>query len=440
MKQEVNDVYEPLFKLKPRYFILMGGRGAGRSTVASQFANAKLASTEYFRCAIMRYILGDIRNSIYREILDRAEENGIREYLSVNDSTMTIQYGSNSINAVGFKKSSGEQKAKLKSLANYNCVIVEEADEIPEQDFMQLDDSLRTLKGDIVIILLLNCPPVSHWIIQRWFNLKPSEVKDFFIPELKPEIRDTVFIRTSYKDNIKNLAQQSITKYEDYKVSKPDHYWNMIAGLVPEVVHGKIYSDWKEIPSVPHEARLISKGLDYGYSNDPAALVDIYYLNGGYIFDELAYTMGLSNRQIADIILAGKIAPVIPDSAEPKSNDELRLYGITVIDATKGKGSVSQGIQFVQAQKCSYTKRSVNIKKEYENYAWATDKDGNSINEPNHLYSHAMDAIRYGMQIKSNVEPYVPYVQLPYEAPGLQTSTEIQPTPQPMPFIPQRRT
>jgi phage terminase large subunit len=133
----------------------MGGRGAGRSTVASQFAIAKLRAIEYFRCAIMRYVLGDIRNSIYKEIIDRAEETNVLNELHINENAMAIDYGANSINAVGFRKSSGDQKAKLKSLANYNCVIIEEADEIPEADFMQLDDSLRTLKGDIIIILLL---------------------------------------------------------------------------------------------------------------------------------------------------------------------------------------------------------------------------------------------------------------------------------------------
>src|SRR3954467_6588497 len=116
MNQVVNQKYEPLFTQKPRYFILMGGRGAGRSTVASQYANARLIAPDYFRCAIMRYVLGDIRNSIYREITDRAEENGLADSLDINDSQMVIKYGENSINAVGFKKSSGDQKAKLKSL------------------------------------------------------------------------------------------------------------------------------------------------------------------------------------------------------------------------------------------------------------------------------------------------------------------------------------
>ena len=169
MNQKVNVVYKPLFETKARYVILMGGRGGGRSTVASQYANARLIAEDYFRCAIMRYILGDIRNSIYREITDRAEENELG--IVPNDSLMRLEYGMNSINAVGFRKSSGEQKSKLKSLASYNCVIIEEADEIQEEDFMQLDDSLRTVKGDIKIILLLNPPAKNHWIIQRWMKL-----------------------------------------------------------------------------------------------------------------------------------------------------------------------------------------------------------------------------------------------------------------------------
>ena len=303
MKQLVNEVYEPLFTEHPSYFILMGGRGAGRSTVASQFANAKLIAPEYFRCAIMRYVLGDIRNSIYREITDRAEENGIIEHLDINESTMTIKYGGNSINAVGFRKSSSDQKAKLKSLANYSCVIIEEAEEIPEEDFMQLDDSLRTLKGDIIVILLLNPPAKNHWIIQRWFDLIPSEKKDFYVPRLKKEVTDTIFIGTNYKVNEKNLSKQSIALYNSYRETKSHHYWNMIEGLIPEVVHGRIYSGWKIIEEIPHEAKLERYGLDFGYSNDPTAIVAVYRYNGGFIFDEITYSKGLLNKQIADVIL-----------------------------------------------------------------------------------------------------------------------------------------
>jgi phage terminase large subunit len=409
LKQIVNKVYEPMFTQHPRYVILMGGRGAGRSTVASQLANARLTAPEYFRCAIMRYVLGDIRNSIYREILDRAEENGIKDSLEINESTMTIKYGMNSINAVGFRKSSADQKAKLKSLANYNCIIIEEADEIPEADFMQLDDSLRTVKGNITIILLLNPPSKSHWIIQRWFDLLPTfidgrELKDFYTPKLKDNITDTLFIGTSYKDNIKNIAEQSIVNYERYRNTKPDHYWNMVRGLVPEVVRGKIYSGWQVIDSVPFEARLERRAVDFGYTNDPTAIVDIYYYNGGYIIDELAFQTGLLNRHIIDIIKNQKEqVMVIADSAEPKSIDEISEAGVIIEGADKGSDSIRNGIQVVQAQKISITRRSKNIIKEYENYAWDETKDGETLNEPKPLFDHSMDAIRYGItSIKKN--------------------------------------
>lgn len=399
MRQIVNEVYEPLFTSKVTYKILMGGRGAGRSTVASQYAMAKLVAPEYFRCAIMRYVLGDIRNSIYKEIIDRTEDNGVQGSIDINESTMTLSYGANSINAVGFKKSSGEQKAKLKSLANYTDVIIEEADEITEEDFIQLDDSLRTLKGSITIILLLNPPPKSHWIVRRWFNLLPSEHKGFYIPELKKECTDTLFIRSSYKDNIKNIAQRSIQNYENYRVSKPDHYCNMILGLIPETVRGKIYSNWREIEFVPFEAKLVRRWIDFGYSNDPTAIGDLYEYNGGYILDEQVYRKGMLNKQISDTILNlnNPDTLVIADSAEPKSIDEIKLYGVNILPAVKGKNSIKTGIAFVQGQRISYTKRSVNIKIEYENYAWFENKDGTTLNEPKPGYDHHMDGIRYAL-------------------------------------------
>lgn len=397
MRQIVNSEYRELFTTKARYTILMGGRGAGRSTVASQYAAAKLCAPEYFRCAIMRYVLGDIRNSIYREITDRFDEAGETNKIRINETLMSLEYGVNTINAVGFKKSSGDQKAKLKSLANYTTVIIEEADEIPEADFMQLDDSLRTMKGDIHIIMMLNPPPKSHWIIKRWFDLTPGPVKDFYVPVLKPEMTNTLFIRTSFEDNLANISEQSIANYRNYEKTKPDHYWNMIAGLVPEVVKGKIYSGWREVDDIPFEARLEGYGVDFGYSNDPTAIVAVYYHDGGYILDEICFQTELSNRQIADILLACPKGLVIADSAEPKSIAEIRGYGVTILPAQKGPGSLLQGIQYVKAAKISYTSQSVNIKEEYENYAWLVDKNdiGITLNEPKPGYDHSMDAIRY---------------------------------------------
>ena len=211
--QQVNDKYSDLFLKKPRYFILMGGRSAGRSYVASQFAKAKLRAKSYFRCAIMRLVLGDIRNSIFQDILDRVEESELDDEIKVRENPMlSFECGSNVIKGIGFKKSSGDQKSKLKSLANYNCIIVEEADEVSEEDFMQLDDSIRTTKSDIVIILLLNPPPKNHWIIKRWFNLIPSGIEGYYMPVLKESCAsNTVFIHSTFRDNIKNINATTLS-------------------------------------------------------------------------------------------------------------------------------------------------------------------------------------------------------------------------------------
>jgi phage terminase large subunit len=382
----------------------MGGRGGGRSTVASQYALAKLKASEYFRCAIMRYLLSDIRNSIYREITDRAEENGIYNQLTVNDSMMKIDYQINSINAVGFRKSSSDQRSKLKSLASYNCVIIEEADEIPEEDFMQLDDSLRTIKGDITIILLLNPPPKNHWIVRRWLKLLPTEEKGYYDFDLKDGITDTILIKSDYKDNIANIALPSVTQYEAYKQTKPSHYWNMVKGYIPETVTGKIYNNWTQMDELPPEARLKRSGLDYGYTNDPSSLIDIYIWNNAFILDEVFYKKGMSNKDIADSIKQTGERLVIADSAEPKSNDELTSYGVSVLPSQKGQGSVNQGIQYVQDQTIYVTKRSVNLWSEYENYAWKVNKDGDILNVPIDMYNHAMDAVRYGMESLKPIE------------------------------------
>jgi phage terminase large subunit len=163
-------------------------------------------------------------------------------------------------------------------------------------------------------------------------------------------------------------------------------------------VEGKIYRGWEIIDDLPRFSRLERRGLDFGYSNDPSSVVDVYYYDGGDIWDEVLFAKGLSNKRIADTILAQEVqCLVVADSAEPKSIDEIKSYGITIVGAEKGPDSVNSGIQLVQDQKISVTKRSVNIIKEYRNFLWKTDKDGRILNVPEHDYSHSMDAGRYAM-------------------------------------------
>jgi phage terminase large subunit len=210
--------------------------------------------------------------------------------------------------------------------------------------------------------------------------------------EVIPNRDDWEKVILTYKDN-EALSPEIVASIEQRKNRKG--WWQVYGEGQLGEVEGKIYKDWSIIDEIPHEARLERRGLDFGYTNDPTAIVDIYYYNGGYIVDEACYQKGMSNKEIVDVIKNLEQVLIIADSAEPKSIDEIRLYGINIMPAVKGSGSINQGIQYVQQQRISVTKRSGNLIKEYRNYLWATDKLGKILNEPDGGLDHALDALRY---------------------------------------------
>ena len=222
-----------------------------------------------------------------------------------------------------------------------------------------------------------------------------NPVQEFWVhTEILNKRKDIDFLVLTYKDN--EALDKTIIESIESRRNRAG-WWKVYGEGQLGEVEGKIYKGWRIIDELPYEARIERYGLDFGYTNDPTALIAIYYFNGGYIVDELCFQKGLSNKQISDIIINQKKALVIADSAEPKSIDEIKSYGISVLPANKGRDSVRQGIQVVQDQQISITKRSINIIKEYRNYLWMTDRDGKILNEPEHQYSHSMDAIRYSL-------------------------------------------
>ncbi len=232
--------------------------------------------------------------------------------------------------------------------------------------------------------------------------------------EIEPHRDDWEKVILTYLDN-EVLDDNIVSSIEQRRSNKA---WFQVYGLgLLGEVETRIFKGWQIIDEVPFEARLERFGIDFGYSNDPTAIVAIYYYNGGYIIDEIAYQNSLVNKQIAGILKAqAKLVMTIADSAEPKSIDELRLEGLTVLPSKKGQGSVLQGIQFVQSQQISMTKNSINVIKEYRNYVWITDKDGKIINEPDHLYSHSMDAIRYAINSINNPNKIPAHTHYPTSA------------------------
>ena len=231
-----------------------------------------------------------------------------------------------------------------------------------------------------------------------WLDWNPSE--EFWYYDKIKGVVDHDFITLTYLDCINVLPPTIIQSIESKKTNKN---WWLVYGLGQlGEIEGRIFTGWKIIEEIPHEARKERRGLDFGYSIDPTVVVDIYKYNGGIILDEIIYQKGLSNKSIADLLLLDdKTILTIADSAEPKSIDEIASYGVPIIGAVKGQGSVNRGIDYVQDQQISITARSVKTIKAYRNYMWMEDKNGNIINKPDdrvHEWSNPMDAIRYGIE------------------------------------------
>jgi len=283
---------------------------------------------------------------------------------------------------------SAEQEQKLRG-ARRHILYINECNNIAWEAYHQL--AIRTSK---YIWLDFN-PTSSFWV--------HSEV----VPD-----NDTEFVILTYKDN-EGLDTSIVNEIEKAKEKAlTSTYWAnwwRVYGL-GEVgsVQGTIFTNWKQCKDIPKEATLKGIGIDFGYTNDPTAIIALYYMDGKYYFDELAYQREMSNKDIANVVKPYNTLTVC-DSAEPKSIAELRTYGIKAVPCEKGKDSVVHGIQAIQQLEEFYvTEQSTNLIKEERGYVWMTDKNGTALNEPIGINNHAMDAKRYvyTMTTKRNYGKY----------------------------------
>jgi phage terminase large subunit len=355
-------------KLKKRLRIIQGGTSASKTVSILIYLIARAQSDKTpTLTSIVAESFPHLRRGAMRDFLLILKEHKyyVDERWDRTNNIYTFETGSQ------IEFFSVDQPEKVRG-ARRDRLFINEANNVQFSAFEELE--VRTKE-----FIFIDYNPTNEFWVQD---------------EIVNKRTDYDFIILTYKDN-EALSQEIVESIEQRKGRKG--WWQVYGlGQLGEV-EGRIYTNWAILDDIPHEARLERYGLDFGYTNDPSALVAIYYYNGGYILDEIAFTKGLSNKQLADIILNQQKCLVIADSAEPKSIDEIKSYGISIIPTVKGKDSVRQGIQVVQDQQISVTKRSVNIIKEYRNYLWETDKEGRIINEPEHTWSHSMDAIRYAI-------------------------------------------
>lgn len=227
-------------------------------------------------------------------------------------------------------------------------------------------------------------------------------------------INENNFITLTYEDNeyLSESEKKSILEYKDKGFHNPElpfellfkedniknNYWAnkwKVYGLgMVGALDGVVFSNWKQIDSIPNDARLLGYGTDFGYTNDPTAIIEVYKYNDSRILNEICYSKGLSNSQIAKYFTTK--LPTYCDSAEPKSIDELIIHKVNAHGVSKGADSINYGIQLMQDQNYLVTKKSVNLINEFQKYTWARNKKtGESLNKPIDNFNHAIDAVRY---------------------------------------------
>jgi phage terminase large subunit len=361
--------FNKISKLKKRIRIVQGGTSASK-TISILLYLIAYAQTDKSKTltSVVAESVPHLKRGAIRDFKNIMQEHGYwkESRWSASDSIYTFETGSQ---IEFFSTDNGD---KLRG-ARRDRLFMNEANNNSFDAFEQLE--VRTKE---FVILDYN-PTNEFWALT----------------EVKNKRDDVDFLILTYKDN-EGLPEEIIKSIESRKNRKG--WWQVYGEGQLGEVEGKIYKGWQIVDEIPHEARLERRGLDFGYTNDPTAIIDVYYYNGGYVLDEIVFTKGLSNKQIADTILSQeKQCLVIADSAEPKSIDEIRGYGVNIQPAQKGQDSVNQGIQYVQDQQISITKRSINLIKEYRNYLWKTDRDGRVTNTPEAGFDHALDAVRYAI-------------------------------------------
>jgi len=237
-----------------------------------------------------------------------------------------------------------------------------------------------------------------------WADFNPMYSRHYFY-EIGARRDEIDLIETTQIDNPKTSENEKakILGYEPTEENKlrgtADKYKWEVYGLGKKGKReGVVFKEWEMVKEIPEAANLIGYGLDFGYSNDPTALIAVYEFNHELYFDELIYTTGLKNDQIAKRIIDLGISRndvIYAESAEPKSIDEIYAYDINIKATVKGKDSIQNGINIIDQRKLNITERSVNLIDEFENYIYDKDKKDRTLNKPIDDFNHGIDAIRY---------------------------------------------
>ena len=358
-----------ILALKKRIKIIQGGTSAGKTFGIIPILIDKATKQSNLEISVVAESIPHLRRGALKDFLKIMKWTNRYFDNRFNKSLLRYEFANGSV----MEFFSADDSSKLRG-ARRDILYVNECNNITFESYNEL--SIRTKRE-----VFLDFNPANEF----WVHT-----------ELKDE-HDSDFLILTYKDN-EALDQSIVEQIEKNKAKiTTSSYWAnwwRVYGLGEiGMLEGVVFTNYKIIDTIPKEAKLLGIGLDFGYTNDPTAIIEIYNYNGQRIVNEIVYQTGLLNSDIAKLL--PKNVVVYADSSEPKSIDEIRRYGITIKGVTKGRDSINYGIDIMQSQNYLVTSNSVNLIKEFRSYCWDTDKAGKQLNKPQGKNDHAIDALRY---------------------------------------------
>ena len=317
---------------------------------------------------IVRKTMPSLKATAMRDFFEILKNHGMYDEKLHNKTENTYQLNGNLFEFVSLDQPQKKRGAKRTYL------FLNEANELNLEDWIQL--SIRTEKQ---IFIDYNPSMEEHWIY------------DVVIPRA-----DCTFIQSTYKDNLKFLPEEVVKEIENLK-NIDDNYWRVYGLGLPGQIKGLIFDNWDLVDEMPANCKWEVYGMDFGFTNDPTALIKVGMEGGELWLDELIYNRGLTNQDIAKWM--GELGlrwvdEVIADN-QPKCIYEIKKEGFNVVATFKGKDSILAGLDIMKRFRIHITKRSGNLIREFKNYKWKEDQSGKATNEPIDKFNHGIDAVRY---------------------------------------------
>jgi len=373
MKVKKTEALSKLRALKNRIKVVRGGTSAGKTICIILILIDYAIKNEGKEISIVSESVPHLRRGALKDFLSIL--NGLNRYKENQFNKSTLKYIFTNGSYIEFF--STDQPDKLRG-ARRTDLYINECNNVPFDAYNQL--VVRT-SGSV------------------WLDYNPSSL--FWVDKEVLGQPKVDYVTLTYKDN--NVLPKSIVdEIEKAKEkAKTSTYWSnwwKVYGLGETgSLEGVCIPDWKEIPLVPDETRLLGYGMDFGYSVDPSTLVALYKYNNSYIFDEVLCKKGMLNSDISQFLKNNQVNDIIyADSAEPKSIAELLSYGHPIYPVSKGRDSIVYGINLINQNLIYVTQRSKNLIRELNGYIWMQDKQGNTLQKPNPTSGdHCIDAARY---------------------------------------------